>query len=814
LQAASDIEQQLTGRMNWALVSNKKTILTGLQAGLEQSEKIVEILDGFFSGTKLRNTATGHSGLFCITDRKLIFVENEQSGEFEAIEFRNIKSVEIKKEFTSSRLVITTTGGEMSFNSYSGKMALRKFAEKIQAKRIKKQKPSPEVKKKQTVKIERKAEPVQKKQEKSAKPEPKKEKPKEEKKSKKNTGADKTKTAKKSNETEKQKTAVPKKKPEKKTVSKKPPERKKGPVKKDKSTAPKKKKTKPVIKEKPVNEKIPDKKPEIKPAEKIKKKETPQLKPEETKTVIPKPEIKKPEETVRPEVEPGDVAVNLNFLFLEAKKINKTINSYKQLSSKNTFERMLINDLLFLSSYGSLADNVITEEEKLFMAMVFMSLNPTRSRDIDLKVVSFFSSNIFPEKFKDTLLDYWEIISEFIYSSGVTAETGSFKLLPHVVKYDTRNGTTHGDRIATMFNTYANCLIKADGTITEAEAERLYNLQKQIHSIKKIQDTKEPVKEEDEVFVEHPAGKKKKKDTGKKAKPDQSKGKAKKDNEKPEEDEETLEEVMAKVNALVGMDKIKEQIKNFISIIKVHRERLDRGMPVSPLSLHAVFYGPPGTGKTTIARLLGQVYRCLGLLEKGHLIETDRSGVVAGYVGQTAIKTDEAIQKALDGVLFIDEAYALSPANRKGNDFGQEAIDIILKRMEDYRERLVIIVAGYPDEMKRFINSNPGLKSRFSRYFYFDHYTPEELIAIYDIFCKNVEFVTEEGACQKLFKLLIQLHKKRTKSFGNGRLVRNLFEMIIEKQAARIADITPLTDEILCTILKEDIPKSSELESL
>ncbi|HPB83002.1 MAG TPA: AAA family ATPase, partial [Spirochaetota bacterium] len=279
------------------------------------------------------------------------------------------------------------------------------------------------------------------------------------------------------------------------------------------------------------------------------------------------------------------------------------------------------------------------------------------------------------------------------------------------------------------------------------------------------------------------------------------------------EKEETLEEVMEQINRLVGMDKIKEQISTLINLIKIEKERKARNLPATPVSLHSVFYGPPGTGKTTIARLLGRVYKCIGILQKGQLVETDRAGLVAGYVGQTATKVDEVVQKALDGVLFIDEAYTLSPEDSGGRDFGQEAIDTILKRMEDYRDRLIVIVAGYPDEMERFINSNPGLKSRFNRYFFFDHYSPDELMRIFDIFSGNAAFSVDDDAKAELRELLAALHEKRNRQFGNGRLVRNIFERIIERQANRIAGITPLSDEVLCAIKKEDIPDRDDVIS-
>jgi SpoVK/Ycf46/Vps4 family AAA+-type ATPase len=269
---------------------------------------------------------------------------------------------------------------------------------------------------------------------------------------------------------------------------------------------------------------------------------------------------------------------------------------------------------------------------------------------------------------------------------------------------------------------------------------------------------------------------------------------------------------MEHIDNLIGMPKVKKQIRTFVNLMKVHQERERRGLPVTPFSKHAVFYGPPGTGKTTIARYLGRVYRCMGLLESGHMVETDRAGIVAGYVGQTASKVEEVVNEALDGVLFIDEAYALSPKDGGGQDFGQEAIDTLLKRMEDYRDRLVVIVAGYPDEMEHFIKSNPGLQSRFSRYFYFDHYAPEDLLKIFNIFAENASFSLTSYARKELLRLITYFWRNRGRSFGNGRFIRNVFEMVLEKQANRIAKLSPLTDEMLCSITKHDIPRKEEFD--
>ncbi|MBD2057219.1 AAA family ATPase [Oculatella sp. FACHB-28] len=268
-----------------------------------------------------------------------------------------------------------------------------------------------------------------------------------------------------------------------------------------------------------------------------------------------------------------------------------------------------------------------------------------------------------------------------------------------------------------------------------------------------------------------------------------------------------LEQALADLNELVGMENIKEEVQTLTNFLKVQKIRAERGLAKTPVSLHAVFCGPPGTGKTTVARLMSKIYEGLEFLSKGHLVETDRSGMVAGYVGQTAKKVDEMVDSALDGVLFIDEAYALVP-REAGRDFGQEAIDVLLKRMEDYRDRLVVIVAGYTDEMEAFIESNPGLKSRFNRYFYFNDYTPEELLAIFERMAGKSHFKLTPEAREKLLKIFNQLYDNRDKNFGNARMVRNLFEKSIEKQANRLAVLSSLTDEVLTTLIPEDIPSN------
>jgi hypothetical protein len=280
----------------------------------------------------------------------------------------------------------------------------------------------------------------------------------------------------------------------------------------------------------------------------------------------------------------------------------------------------------------------------------------------------------------------------------------------------------------------------------------------------------------------------------------------------PEPPQESLDDLYKKLDELVGMEKVKAQVKTFVNLVKVKKEREAKGLPPLPVSLHAVFYGPPGTGKTTVARLLGGIYRAIGLLKKGQLVETDRAGLVAGYVGQTAAKVDEAVQKALDGVLFIDEAYALAPRGSDGKDFGQEAVDILLKRMEDYRDCLAVIVAGYPDEMRDFIESNPGLRSRFSRHYWFDDYEPGQLALILDGFAAKSQHALDPGAREKFLSLIEGLYGERDRSFGNARLVRNIFEKTVERQADRLASSgVEMTKEALCEIRPEDIPDRASL---
>lgn len=271
--------------------------------------------------------------------------------------------------------------------------------------------------------------------------------------------------------------------------------------------------------------------------------------------------------------------------------------------------------------------------------------------------------------------------------------------------------------------------------------------------------------------------------------------------------EETFEELLEKLNALIGLAGVKHEVTTLINMIKIKKIRDSRGLKTASISKHLVFLGNPGTGKTTVARLLSKIYKQLGVLEKGQLVEVDRAGLVAGYVGQTALKTKEKIDEAMGGILFIDEAYTLA---KGGSDFGQEAIDTILKAMEDNRENLVVIVAGYPEPMEQFLRSNPGLKSRFNKNIMFDDYTEDELLRIFQAFCKPSSMKLSEDAERCVKAYLHWLVQNKSENFANGREMRNLFDLVYSNQANRLAEkadiLADLSNEELNEIAKDDLP--------
>lgn len=344
--------------------------------------------------------------------------------------------------------------------------------------------------------------------------------------------------------------------------------------------------------------------------------------------------------------------------------------------------------------------------------------------------------------------------------------------------YDSMHGSTLGQSARTMYFRFINAFVKADGVVTSEETEGLQKLKDLLYPAIDF-----PNENPTEVPIP-------------------------KTNE--HEKLRTLDELLLELNSLVGLDDVKKDVQEMVNFLKIQQIRESKGMASTPISKHLVFYGNPGTGKTTIARLLAEIYRALNVLSKGHLVETDRAGLVAGYVGQTALKVHDVVNKALGGILFIDEAYTL---NGEGQDFGAEAIDTLLKLMEDNRNDLIVIVAGYTGKMNKFLSSNPGFKSRFNKYLLFEDYAPEQLKKIFMRFCDAGSFRLTPEAEEKLLGIFKILYEVKDESFGNGRLARNLFENTVNNQANRIISITEITEELLSTLEASDIPGEVEIHA-
>ena len=357
--------------------------------------------------------------------------------------------------------------------------------------------------------------------------------------------------------------------------------------------------------------------------------------------------------------------------------------------------------------------------------------------------------------------------------------------ISYLETYDARHGTSYADKTRHLLFQFANLIIKFDGTITPAEQHALVRFKEILYPAgngAQVENSQALAAETQPVAIEP-----------------------------QEEPPRSLEDVLSELDALIGLERVKADVRQLINFLKVQKMREEKGLRGLTTSRHLVFYGNPGTGKTTIARLLAQIYRTLGILRRGHLVETDRAGMVAGYVGQTALKVKEVVNRALGGVLFIDEAYALTSGG--GNDFGQEAVETLLKMMEDHRDDLIVIVAGYTEKMGEFLDSNPGLRSRFSKHLHFDDYDPTQLTRIFQNFCRKADFQLSPDAEKELAVIFELLSTSRDETFGNARLARNLFETTVNKQANRIVSLPLIDKTILAAIEAADIPNAEDLRA-
>ena len=401
---------------------------------------------------------------------------------------------------------------------------------------------------------------------------------------------------------------------------------------------------------------------------------------------------------------------------------------------------------------------------------------------------------------------YWELASSVGNYTGFVLPN----FFRRLVKADLERGESRSRRFVDTFTLMLLLFAAVDGKVSEAEAGfvnacadsmSLFCDKEGVPGGKSDLDVKDFVtKRTDGSPV--PTGK-----------PVDEKPAAPKTEVKAEEEDapkaEKLEDVLAELDALCGLGKVKEDVKSLINLVKVRKLREEAGLPVPPMSLHMVFLGNPGTGKTTVARLLARIYHAVGVLSKGQLVEVDRSGLVAGFVGQTALKSQEVINKALGGVLFIDEAYALTN-QESPNDFGQEAVEVILKNMEDHRDDLIVIVAGYTDQMKDFIHSNPGLESRFNKYFHFEDYNGAQLAEIFRSQCKRNGYTVDEATDKAAAEAFELMYQQRDENFGNARDVRNIFESAIAAQANRVAAMEAPTREDLMALTVEDLELTEE----
>jgi AAA+ superfamily predicted ATPase len=383
----------------------------------------------------------------------------------------------------------------------------------------------------------------------------------------------------------------------------------------------------------------------------------------------------------------------------------------------------------------------------------------------------------------DSMLTRFDEINQMVFKTVKEKENWHIDLqsLQVIAHHDQLYGTKFGGLIRALYFRFATAMVKVDRHVATEEEQRLADFK----------------------AILYPSGNQEKSsmlpgtETVASAKPQQETS-----HNLPE-----TKDLLSELQRLIGLEGVKQDITRLTNFLQIQKARQAYNLTDAPISRHLVFYGNPGTGKTTMARLLARIYQSLGILTGGQFIEVDRSNLVAEYVGQTASKVKQIVSQAVGGVLFIDEAYTLSHSPSMG-DYGHEAVATLLKLMEDNRDNLVVIVAGYPAKMQEFLRSNPGLNSRFTKFFHFEDFAPHELVKIFQVFCLDAEYRLSEKATVKLLAICQSAYATRDETFGNARFVRNLFERTIESQASRLVQASNFTREMLFTIEEDDLPRS------
>lgn len=433
------------------------------------------------------------------------------------------------------------------------------------------------------------------------------------------------------------------------------------------------------------------------------------------------------------------------------KSVHFTSND-SNIPSRDLISTLMATDILKI--YQQLG-YIFNANKKESFALIYVI-----ARIHNLQSLTYSNLPAFYDRVTNIVLDYMPILENIIANNAHTGVRFIFGTLVNNANDEA------GRQYDLLLYRYASLVAKADGTITTKESDFL----KSIISHQEILMTESKIQTQIPSNINKP-----KENVG-----------------------------MDQLEELIGLNLVKNEVATLINFIKVQNMRAAKGMKAPSLSYHCVFIGNPGTGKTTVARILASIYKELGLLKKGHLVETDRSGLIAEYVGQTAVKTNKIIDEALDGVLFIDEAYSL--VSNSQSDYGKEAIATLLKRMEDDRGRLIVILAGYTQEMKEFIDSNPGLQSRFNRYLMFEDYSEEELLQIFLSNLKKYDYTITEEATEKMKLLINKAIINKDHNFGNARWTRNIFEKTLENQANRLATDKYISKDALTTITEYDIP--------